>query len=489
MSSTEPRDLLDTPDAGPAAIRGGALRIAGYGAGVLLSVGSAALLFRHLGVEDGGRYVTVLALVSIVQGLTDVGLTSIGVREVAVREGEDRRRLVRSVIGLRIVLTSLGVVAAVGFAALAGYGSTLVVGTALAGIGLVIQNLQSTLGVALLVDLRLGWVTLLEFVRQVLVVVLIVTLVVAGAELLPFLAIPIPSAFVVLVMTAVLVRRDIPMTPSFAAAEWRVLMADILPYAAATGVAAIYFRLAIVMLSLISTAKETGYFGASFRVVEVLVVIPALIVTGAFPIFARAARDDHDRLAYGVQRMFEASALLGGWIALALVLGAGFIIDVVAGPDFAPAAAVLRIQAVTVMVMFVMVSWSYALLSLRRHREILVITVVGLVINATLVAILGSSDGARGAAVATLVADLTSVVLAGLYLARTSPAMRPDLRVVPRMAIALAAGASVVLVPGVPDVVAMAVGALVYVAVLLALHAVPEEVLVELRRLRGSPAR
>jgi O-antigen/teichoic acid export membrane protein len=353
----------------------------------------------------------------------------------------------------------------------------------------VIQNLQSTLGVSLMVDLRLGWVTLLELLRQILVVVLIVTLVVAGAELLPFFAIPIPSALVVLVLTAMLVRRDIPMTPSFAAAEWRVLMADILPYAAATAVAAIYFRLAIVMLSLISTAKETGYFGAAFRVVEVLVVIPNLIVSGAFPIFARAARDDHERLAYGVQRMFEASALLGGLIALALALGAGFIIDVVAGPDFGPAAAVLRIQAVTVMVMFVMVSWSYALLSLRRHREVLVITLVGLVINATLVAILGSADGARGAAVATLVADLVSVLLAGLFLARASPAMRPDLRVLPRLAIALAAGASVALVPGIPDVVAMTVGAIVYVAVLFALRAVPEEVLVEFRRLRGSATR
>src|SRR4051812_23508299 len=173
MSSTGTRDLLDTPEAGPAAIRGGALRVAGYGAGVLLSVGSAALLFRHLGVEDGGRYVTVLALVSIVQGLTDVGLTSIGVRELAVREGDDRRRLVRNMLGLRLVLTSLGVGAAVVFAAAAGYESALVAGTALAGAGLVIQNLQSTLGVSLMVDLRLGWVTLLELIRQILVVVLI----------------------------------------------------------------------------------------------------------------------------------------------------------------------------------------------------------------------------------------------------------------------------------------------------------------------------
>jgi len=60
--------VLDTPDAGPAAIRGAGLRVVSYGAGTLLSVGSAALLFRHLGVSDSGRYVTVLSLVTIVAG-------------------------------------------------------------------------------------------------------------------------------------------------------------------------------------------------------------------------------------------------------------------------------------------------------------------------------------------------------------------------------------------------------------------------------------
>src|SRR3954469_21532932 len=102
MSSTEPRDLLDTPLAGPAAIRGGALRVIAYGAGVLLSVGSAALLFRHLGVEDGGRYVTVLSLRGLFAGLADAGLVTVAVRELTIRTGEDRQLFLQDLLGLRI---------------------------------------------------------------------------------------------------------------------------------------------------------------------------------------------------------------------------------------------------------------------------------------------------------------------------------------------------------------------------------------------------
>ena len=47
--TSDPLHLLDTPDAGPAAIRGGAIRVAGYGAGIVITAMSAALLFRHPG--------------------------------------------------------------------------------------------------------------------------------------------------------------------------------------------------------------------------------------------------------------------------------------------------------------------------------------------------------------------------------------------------------------------------------------------------------
>lgn len=478
-------DLLDTPDAGPAAIRGGVVRMVGYGAGVVLSIGSAALLFRHLGVEDGGRYVTVLALISIVAGLTDVGLTSIGVRELAVREGPDRDRVLRSVIGLRIALTSAGVAVAVLFAMVAGYSDVLVIGTLLAGVGLIVQNVQTTLSIPLLVDLRLGWVTALDLVRQVVTVSAIVALVLTGATLLPFFAIPVPAAFVALALTVLLVRRDIPVLPSFDRAEWVVLVRDVLPFAAATAIASIYFRLAIVMLSLISTARQTGYFGAAFRVVEVLVVVPQLVVQGAFPIFARAARDDHARLAYAVQRTFEACAVLGGALAVSLVLGAEFVIEVVAGPEFGPAADVLRIQALTVLVVFAAVPWSYAMLSLRRHRAILAVTLLALTLNAALVAILGSAYGAEGAAVGTLLADAASFVASGIYLAWKAPAMRPQVGVLARIGLALAAAAVLMVVPGLTPALRMAIGTAVYAIAALAVRAIPPELFVELRRLRS----
>src|SRR4051794_29480410 len=186
-------DILDTPHAGPTAIRGGVIRVLGYGVSVLLSVGSAALLFRHLGVEDSGRYVTVTSLVLIASGLVDFGLTGIGVRELAVLDSSQRAHLLRNLVGLRVVLSVLGVLGAVVFALAVDYSEAMVLGTLLAGLGFPAAAAQGTLVSLLTVELRLGVVTALEIVRQVVFVGAIVVLVVLGAGLLPFLAASLPA--------------------------------------------------------------------------------------------------------------------------------------------------------------------------------------------------------------------------------------------------------------------------------------------------------
>src|SRR3954465_4536342 len=107
MSVASP-DLVGSPDAGRAGVRGGVLRVVGSGIGVLLTVGSAAVLFRHLGVDDAGQYVLVLSLVTLCGGVTDAGLSAIGIRELSARGGMEPGSMLRNLLGLRILFTGFG---------------------------------------------------------------------------------------------------------------------------------------------------------------------------------------------------------------------------------------------------------------------------------------------------------------------------------------------------------------------------------------------
>ena len=109
-------DLLRTPEAGGRVVRGGLIRGVGYGIGTALGLATAVLLLRHLGVDDFGRFATVTAVLGIVAGVTDAGLTAVGSREISVaRTAAERASLLNNLLLLRVIGASLGVVAAILF--------------------------------------------------------------------------------------------------------------------------------------------------------------------------------------------------------------------------------------------------------------------------------------------------------------------------------------------------------------------------------------
>ena len=477
MTGEAPTDILDTPEAGAKVVRGSALRGVSYVTTILLSLVSIPLLVRYLGVEDYGRYATVIALVAIVTGLSEAGLASLGVREYSTLEGDARVRFMRALLGIRLVISTAGGLVAIAFSVVTDYDDTMVAGVAFGGAGLLVATVASTYGVALAGTLRLGWISILEVVRQVVTVALIVALVVAEAPLLPFFLIPLVSYLADLAVLLVITRGDVPRLPAVDLSSWRQVLAHAVPFAVATAIGFVYYRLTIIVLSLVSTEEQTGFFSAPFRIVEVLAGIAYLIVHSAFPVLARAARDDTARLRYALQRLFEVAVIVGGFLALVTFVGAPFAIDVIAGDDFAPSVGVLEIQAVSLVATFLIATWGFALLSLHRHAALVGANTAALVLVIALATVLGDSDGARGAAVAALAAEFALAAIYAVILMGRGSELRASPRVLlPVIAAAALAAGAAWLIPAASWVEAAA-AALVYAVTLIVLRAIPNEVL------------
>jgi O-antigen/teichoic acid export membrane protein len=467
-------DVLSTAAAGPSAVRGGAFRIGGYIVGALLGALSAALLFRHLGKIDTGRYVLATSLVAIVGALSDLGLTSVGVREVATRPAHERWQVARDLLGLRLLLTLVGG-AIVTVVAGAAYSATMAAGVALASVGLLVQTTLDNFFLSLTVDLRYGLISAIEVSRQALTTACMILLVLLGARLVPFLAVPIPVGLIALVPTVWIVRGHRSLLPTFDRRRWWKLLSAVLPYAAAVAASALYLRVSILLVSALSSRAQLGDFGASYRMIEVLILIPGLLVSAAFPIFARAARDDRARLGYALGRVLEVALLLGAWMAVTIAVGAGLFVEVIGGAEFKSAAPVLAIQGVALGIMFVSMVWASGLLSLGLYRQILLLNVAGLVLNGALVAALVSVDGARGAAIGTALAELAGALAQATVLIRGRPQLRPPLRVLPRVTLAAALGLTPLAMPGVPILARLAISSGLFAATVVATRALPTE--------------
>jgi O-antigen/teichoic acid export membrane protein len=474
-------DVLRAPTAGGKVIRGGAFRAGGHAVGVVIATATAVLLLRHLGVVDFGRFVTVTALLGIVAGLTDVGLTAVGSREMAVRPaGKERELLLANLLLIRLVATVVGVAGAVAFAILARYDDVMVLGTLAGGVGVVLINSQSMLTMPLWVDLRIVALTSLDVLRQVLTLVGVAALVFAGASLFPFFALQIAVGAAMVVATAVVLRTSDRLLPRYDRATARMLIRETLPLAVAFAMSIVYFRVLVIIVSLVSSETETGLFGTSFRIFETLLAVPAVVLGVALPLLSVAATDDEERLRYALQRMTETALLAGALLVV--------VIGVLAEPalrlvdeEYVDAAPVLRVQAVALLFVLLGQTWQLALVAARGQIVMVFANGVALVLVLVLGFSLAPPYGAQGAAWAALLAEAALALCLWLGIRRVRPNVVPDLRFAWKVLVALGLSVGAVLLVDWPTLVEALVAVVVLAGAAVVLRAIPPEIATALR--------
>lgn len=469
-------ERLAAGEAGGRVIRGGSLRVAGTLAGVLAGTVSAPLVVRHLGVADYGRYLTVTSVIFIVTALTEGGLGNVAVRLFSVGDASQRRAIVANLTGLRLALGALGALGAVGFGLLAGYEHILVVGLALGAAGYIVSGIQGSYSVALSGRLRLPALAGIDMLRSLVTAALLVALVIAGSGLTGFYLVAVVVQALALIVTGVLVRGEVPLLPAFRRVHWVELARETALYALAATLGAIYFQVALIAMSLLDPGSQTGYYAIAFRIVEIVNGIPWLLAASVLPVLAVAASNDRPRLRYVARRVFEGAVIAGGWVAIVLVIGAGFGIQIIAGAKGQPSVSVLRIMGIGVTATYVVASWGFVLVALRAYRALVIANVGALALAVVLSVVLIPALHANGGAITTAIVELS---LASAYTVLVyRHGVHPAARFLGCFTLALVLGLGVgALALAVHAILGAALGSAVYFGVLWLLRAIPSELL------------
>jgi O-antigen/teichoic acid export membrane protein len=481
-------DVLTSAEAGGKVIRGSAMRLVGNVAGVVAGLGTATLLLRHLGVAESGRYVTVMALVGIAANIADAGLNVTGSRELALREPERRAALIANILGLRLSITPVAMLAIVLFAVIVGYPPRMIAGTALAGTGFFIGSLADAVLLRLAVELRNAGLAFVDFLRQAVTLVGVALLVALGAHLTPFFAVQIVVGLVLVALTPWLVGFGALVRPRFDRAEQRALLTKSLPLAAALVLGQVYIRLVIVLMSLISDPTQTGYFGGSLRAIEAPVSISVLVAGVSLPLLAAAARDDRARLRYAIEGLSEGAVIAGVLVVLVTVRAAEPVMAIIGGPAFRHSGAVLRIQVGALLFVALYQVWTVSLVALARQRELILTNAVALVGVAVFAAVLVPRFGAQGGAAASVLGDALLACL--IYWRLRASVGRVVVRIgfLARVVAAAAVASVPLLLPGLPDFLAAALAGVLFLGVGQLIGMLPRELRDALGR-RGLLAR
>jgi O-antigen/teichoic acid export membrane protein len=385
-------------------LRGAGVRLAGQGVGGLASLAVLPFLIRHLGVAEFGRYVAVLSVVTIAALVSDIGLTGLALRDSARAQGDRRAELLSGLMGIRLVVAALGVVASVGFAAAAGYDGDVVGGAAIASAGLFPQIYADMVVVTLVVDGRFAAATGVETARSVGSSLLIIALVVAGAGLPWFLAAWAGAALIAAATARRFGRGAVSFTrPSRTSVK--TALAGSAGYTLATALHVIYFRVVMLVVATRGAATAAGEYAAAFRITEFVGAAAGQAAGSATPTLARDPS--------AAKRVIAAAAGFGVLVGAALALLAPVVMQVLGGDSLKGAADTLRIQAIAAALMFPAFAAGAVLFTRHRYRAMVVANASALGVALVAALLLVPDHGANGAAVAACLGELVLVAAQG----------------------------------------------------------------------------
>jgi O-antigen/teichoic acid export membrane protein len=453
----------------------------------LLSFGFSVLIVRNLGAEDYGQYAAVLAFGAMFVFLADLGLSPYAVREVArwrdAPDGMERANaLYSNVLVLRLILSSIAAVLLIATAWLTGRPLVMIGAITLNAFGLIIYGVQGASDAMLAGFERLDRSAIAKILYQIVFVGGGAGALVLGAGYYGLIG---ATLLAVALLTYACWRgaRELGMRyVGVDARIWPALLRASLPFGAIGFTLGLSYKFDSVLLNIFRGDAETGYYNAAYNLVFSAAMVSNVLNTALYPSLTRQASSTPHSLPGIYARTLRYLLVLALPIAVGGWALADQIIPFLFNLPYLPAVPVLRIVIWVVPLMFTSEFLGYVVLIAGKERVVARSVMISTGVNVIANLLLVPAFGLLGAAVMTVV---TEAILVGQYLwvLRTTMGRLNWDRILlrPLLAVLLMGGLALAL-RGLPLLLNVALGALVYGGLLLLLGVVGRD---ELRFVRG----
>lgn len=186
----------------------------------------------------------------------------------------------------------------------------------------------------------------------------------------------------------------------------------------------IFDRHAILFVEAFASREALGWYNAVYLVILALSQLPLIAINGLFPLLAQRAQDGA-RLLPIVRRAWGLLTVLGVAVALALFASAPWLIPLIFGAAYRPAATIMQILALSIPAIFSMILLNGLLQAVDQQRMAGIAFAVGLLIACPLTAFLAARYGYLGGAVGYTIAAYLIGLLLAIFTGRIVTMPRP----------------------------------------------------------------
>ncbi|MDR7554850.1 MAG: flippase [Armatimonadota bacterium] len=471
----------------------------------LLVMVLARAFVHHLGPVDGvremGRYTTIMTFAVVFETFARFGFFATLVKEFSEREDQATEILARA-LPLRLLLAGVVAVAGTGLALVLRFEPVVTIGVALLAVSTCWGAVFNTAMAYFQSRHLMVYPVAAEALGRLVALLGMTVAALAGAPLLVVIACSLLGSLVMAGVCVGFLRRFEPLGWCVDRTYWHALVAQAVPVGLIAVLSLAYGKASVILLAAMRGSFDVGVYGVAFKLTDVLVAFPAVLVGNLFPVLARAL-DRRDRADAVVRRTVGALAACAFPVVVGAFVLAAPLVRLTGGETYLAASAVsvfgtpvTAVHALRVLVWAVLaggfahLGLSLVILRGLQARYLRVVAIVTLGSVAASYVLIPRYSYA-GVSVVTVLTEVL-MVATGWWMLTRSAEMRLAVVDVWKPGVAAATmGAVVWPVQALPLWAAVGVGvplgALVYVALLSALGGLPVESLRGAIRRRPEP--
>jgi O-antigen/teichoic acid export membrane protein len=386
------------------------------------------VLCRSLGVETFGRYVFALSFTLLFNVLADCGVSTVFTREVSCAP-ERTRTLLGRVLAIKLGLALLTILTIFTVALSTGTPPATLALIGAIAVGMLLNSASAAFEGLLRAAGRAGAAGLSLLAGSIAGLTTAGILLAAGAGVFG-VAIAYAIAAAAHLAMAAWPSRDLwrgtptiatGMTSEAPVRAGLAMLREAAPLAVSGVFIALYFRIDSVMLHALQNERAVGLYGGIYRVFEAFAMLAVAFRSVMFPVMARAADGPREALAVLCRKSLRVHLLFTVLVAVFITVEAPAIVTLLLGPEYAEAAAGLRLLIWALPGAYMADTMIHLLIAQRRQKVATWVVGIAAVFNIALNFVLIPRFSFLGASVATVASEVLCFSILFAMFRRESP--------------------------------------------------------------------
>jgi len=330
---------------------------------------AVALMTRYLGTAGFGKYTTIIAFLQFFGILADLGLTLITAQMLA-KYPHDQDRVISNLFTLRL----FSALVFLGLAPLAvlfmPYEPIIKTGVLIAVISFFFIALNQILIGLYQKKLQMGKATIAEVSSRAFLVLAILIAVYYDTGLLGIVVATVSVAVINFLINYLFSLKIVKIRFAFDRQIFKEILKLSWPLAITITFNLIYLKADILIMSLMRSQSEVGLYGAAYRVIDVLVILPFVLAGIILPQLTKSWFDNNrEQFKKLIQYSFDIMVIL----ALPLVIGAQFaakpLMVLVAGREFTMSGTILKILIFACGIIYLGTVFSHVIIAIEKQKQ------------------------------------------------------------------------------------------------------------------------